>query len=68
MKKFKKNLRFAVLIFLICLATLGVGICGAAVVLPKRGEGVAENEIKIELVETQNDQAEGKEMDEQVKN
>ncbi|WP_234571201.1 hypothetical protein [Rhodohalobacter sp. 614A] len=53
MKKFSKTLRVLRLVFLITLATLGIGITGGIPIVPvyKKDDGT---EIKIELFEPQN--------------
>lgn len=53
MKKLKKILRILSLILFIVLASVGVGIGGAAPVLPKSKEKNAGDEVKIELLDVQ---------------
>lgn len=50
MKKFSKTLRVLRLVFLISIATLGIGLTGGVPIIPvyKKDDG---DEIKIELVE-----------------
>lgn len=50
MKKFRKTLRVLRLVFLISIATLGIGLTGGIPIIPvyKKKNG---DEIKIELVE-----------------
>lgn len=53
MKKLKKILRILSLILFMVLASIGVGIGGAAPVLPKSKDRDAGNEVKIEMVDVQ---------------
>lgn len=49
MKSFKKALRLACLVLLICLATIGISIAGAPIPFSRRKEN--DPQIKIELVD-----------------
>lgn len=55
MKKFRKTLRVLRLVFLISIATLGIGLTGGIPIIPvyKKHGG---DEIKIELVEPNEDE------------
>ncbi len=52
MARFRKILRILSLVFLIVLAAVGIGITGAATILSKKWGQFIE-EIKIELVESE---------------
>lgn len=51
MKKLKKILKLTGIICLIFLASVGMGLTGAAPVLPKNRERCIDNQVKTELVE-----------------
>ncbi len=55
MKKFKKILKILGIICLIFLASLGVGLGGAAPILPKNRTRFIDTTAKIELVEVQDE-------------
>ena len=51
MKKIKRITRICGLVLLMLLASVGMGITGAAPVLPKNRERLADNKTQTELVE-----------------
>ena len=44
------------LVLLMVLASVGIGITGAAPILPKNRESITDNIVKTELVETKEDE------------
>lgn len=56
MKKWQRALRLVLLIFLIVLASVGIGLTGAAPVLPKNRKRKPQMETKNELVEKEEKQ------------
>ena len=57
MKRLKQTVRILSLVLLIILAAVGIGITGAAPILSTNKERIAE-EIKIELLESREDDKE----------
>ena len=51
MKKFKRVARICGLVLMMILALVGMGITGAAPVLPKNRERLGDNKMQTELVE-----------------
>lgn len=58
MKKFKKLIKIAGIICLIFLASMGVGLGGAAPILPKNRIRFIDTTAKTELVEAQKETSE----------
>lgn len=56
MKRFKKKLKLLCYVILIILASLAAGIGGAPI--PMRGRKEERNEIKIELIDTKEEETE----------
>lgn len=62
MKSFKKGLKVAFLVLIICLATIGISIAGGAPVpLSRRKEN--DPQIKIELVESREEATDSVQID-----
>lgn len=55
MKRFKKILKLAGFILLMVLASVGIGLTGAAPIMPKNRHRLNDNLVKTELVEAKED-------------
>jgi hypothetical protein len=58
MKRFKKIMKLAGFIVLMVLASVGIGLTGAAPIMPKNRDRLTDTKVKTELVEAKEDSLE----------
>ncbi|PSR55070.1 hypothetical protein AHMF7605_16955 [Adhaeribacter arboris] len=68
MKKLSKIIKLAGIVCLIVLASMGVGLGGAAPILPKNRARFIETAVKTELIEVKKDNATLTESTAEIKN